>query len=439
VEHLVRNSAPADENISWSASEFRHKEVSMRFRFNFILGLFALGLSVAVLAPSGAEGQKGDFSNPNRGLTQNALDELSAAGVDKYLGDFTPVSSEDVGDGWTKHAFDPDGGDGPVCISGTPFSAFTRAGNPAKVLIMLQGGGACWQDFYRCNVFSEAQEPPVGRVGIWDFDSKDNPFADYSVVYMPYCDGSVFGGDNDVDDANFPLGGVRHHRGLRNLSAGMDVAKATFPNASRITVAGSSAGGVGAAAFAPFLARFQYGNNTHLTVFNDAGPIAVNLDAADAVAARDADWQFAQFYPASCTACSASGQQTEIVDWRLENDRTIREAFYETDGDSTNIGFASANLPGFFNPLPPIIPFPEGLSQTEYRALILETHGALNAAYPDRYKRFIISGDSTHTALQSPRFYDFDADGVPLNEWTNDFISPTPFWVDIVEDFVPLP
>jgi hypothetical protein len=302
---------------------------------------------------------------------------------------------------------------------------------------MLQGGGACWENFYRCNVFAEDQEPPVARFGIWDFDSKDNPFRDYSIVYMPYCDGSVFGGDNDVPDD--PAFGTRRHRGLRNLSAGMDVGKATFPNASRITVAGSSAGGVGAAAFAPFLARFLYGNNTHLTVFNDAGPIAVNLDAADAVAARDADWQFAQFYPASCTECSAFGQQTAIVDWRLNNDRTIREAFYETDGDATNIGFASANLPGLFDPLPPIIPFPNGLSQTQYRDLILTTHGALNAAHPDRYKRFIISGNATHTALQSPRFYSFEADGVPLNEWTDDFVSPRPFWVDIVEDFVPLP
>jgi hypothetical protein len=406
----------------------------MRSLFNSsrVLTILALFLSTSLLPTMAA-------ADPP-GLSSQALEELADAGVNKYLGDFTPVSSQDVGDGWTKHSFDPDGGDGPICIAGTDFSAFTRAGNPAKLLIMLQGGGACWQDFYRCNIFAEAQEPPVARIGIWDFDSKDNPFADYSIVYMPYCDGSVFGGDNDVVDANFPGGPVRFHRGLRNVSAGMDLAKATFPHASRITVAGSSAGGVGAAAFTPFLARFLYGNTVqHLTVFNDAGPIAINLAAADAVAARDADWQFAQFYPASCTECSATGQQTEIVKWRLDNDSTIREAFYETDGDATNIGFASANLPGFFDPLPPIIPFPSGLSQTQYRALILETHGALNAAHPDRYKRFIVSGDSSHTALQSSRFYTFDADGVPLNEWTDDFVSPRPFWVDIVEDFVPLP
>jgi hypothetical protein len=283
---------------------------------------------------------------------------------------------------------------------------------------------------------------------------------------MPYCDGSVFGGDNAVEDD--PRFDIRHHRGLRNLSAGMDVARAEFKRPEKIVVAGSSAGGVGAAAFAPFLARFTYGNSKELFVFNDAGPIVVNLGSLDAVEARALDWGFEQFYPASCTECSAFGQQTAIVDWRLDNDSTIREAFYETDADATNIGFACANLPGFFDPLPPAVPFDITLfnppfnlgcamSQSQYRALVLEgisvdpfgvpfrdddAHDALNAAHPDRYKRFIVSGDTSHTALQSIRFYDQTADGVPLNEWTGDFIEQPgqdSVWVDIVEEFDELP
>jgi len=108
-----------------------------------------------------------------RGLNGEALMELSDSGVDKYLGEFTPVFSTDVGDGWTKHTFDPDGGNGPICIAGTPFSVFTRQGNPSRLLVFEQGGGACWQDFYNCNVLAEAQEPPAPRAGIWDFDSHD--------------------------------------------------------------------------------------------------------------------------------------------------------------------------------------------------------------------------------------------------------------------------
>lgn len=360
------------------------------------------------------------------GLSIPAFFELHAAGVDKYLGEFTPIASTDVGDGWTKHTYDTEGGDGPICIAGTPFSAFTRAGDPKKLLIFEQGGGACWQGFYNCNVLAEAQEPPSPPVGIWDFDSPDNPFADYSIVYMPYCDGSVFSGDNDVYDPAFgaaigvPSAVVRFHRGFRNQSAAMDLAKATFPKAKSITVAGSSAGGVGVAGFAPFLVRFNYGNNIKLTVFNDAGPVTVNLAVPGDIAKRDADWQFAQFYPESCTDCDAFGQATAIIDWRLDNDGAIREAFYETDSDLTNRFFLG------------LLGDPAG-----FRNLVVTEHGLLNSAYPKRYKRFIVAGDSSHTALQTPLFYSQDANGVLLSDWTSDFLGGKKGWTDIVEPAVP--
>jgi hypothetical protein len=102
------------------------------------------------------------------------------------------------------------------------YPLFTREGNPSKLLVMLQGGGACWQDFYLCNVLAEDQEAPATPVGIWDFDSPDNPFADYSIVYVPYCDGSVVSGDNDMIDGNFPFGPIRRHRSLRNMTAALD-------------------------------------------------------------------------------------------------------------------------------------------------------------------------------------------------------------------------
>ncbi|MBT8047530.1 MAG: hypothetical protein HKN57_07265 [Xanthomonadales bacterium] len=419
------------------------------------------------------------------GLNADALGELQDTGVDKYLGTSQSVAS-DYGV-WTRHDFDPNyvpdetyplgvRPDGPVCIAGSEYSVFTRQGDPKKLLIFLQGGGACWQGFYNCNVVGEQQSPPAEGPfpGVFDPSSSENPFADYSVVYMPYCDGSTFGGDNDVNDPAFqafiegelelPEGSgppTRHHRGLRNASAGMDVAGDTFPRAKQITVMGHSAGGVGVAAFAPFLARFVFGNNAKLTVYNDAGPIAVNLGTGSppgngsfpfgcadvpcfSVVARAFDWQFQQFYPQSCIddgRCNAFGQQTGIIDWRLENDSTIREGFYETDSDLTNRFFAQGDG---------TIMDPE-----VYRNLILTEHGALNEAYPRRYKRFIVSGDDTHGAVQvtaaTPNFpflqpfsfYTREANGTLLTEWATEFVRigqrQSQFgWKDLVEDYVPV-
>ena len=389
--------------------------------------LHARLLLVGVLLVS--VGLMGNNGCGNQGLKLGALVQLFNAGVPKYLGQFTPVSSTAVGDGWVRHDFDPDGGNGPICIAGTPYSVYTRAGtDPSKLLILEQGGGACWQDFYNCNILvSNNPLPPfpqVDQAGLWNRSNPGNPFADHSVVYMPYCDGSVFSGDNDVVDPNFPFGPVRFHRGLRNQSAGFDLAKATFPDATQITLAGSSAGGVGVAGFAGFLARFTYGNTVDLTILNDAGPVAVNLDPsqAAAIAARAADWQFGQFYPASCHQCDDMGQATGVIDWRLKNDRDIRESIYETDGDLTNRFFLGLLGPG---------------GQEVWEDLITTEHGLLNAAYPDRYKRFFVGDDTTHTAIQTLRFYTYDVDGVLLNEWTQDFLDGDAGWEDLVEWLLP--
>ena len=122
------------------------------------------------------------------------------------------------------------------------------------------------------------------------------------------------------------------------------------------------------------------------------------------------------------------GQGTEIIKWRLDNDTTIREAFYSTDGDLTN---------RFFMNLLPALP-PDPNTREIYRNLIVTEHGLIHDAHPDRYKRFIQSDKVSHTALQTFDFYT-TANGVPLFEWLDDFLVPRPFWVDIVEDFVPGP
>ena len=289
-------------------------------------------------------------------------------------------------------------------------------------------------------IWSDSFPPGTGLI--------PNPLDDYSVVFLPYCDGSVFTGDNHVADPAFqafieaalglPPGfgpPARLHRGYQNASAGIDVARHLFPKARQIVVAGSSAGGVGAAGLTPLLIRIVFGNYRDLLVFNDAGPVAINLLDVGNILKRAADWQFDKYFPESCTECDAiTGQGTAIIKWRLDNDSTVRESFYSTDGDATN---------RFFLQVP---------TQELYRGLILTEHGKLHDAYPKRYKRFIRSGAATHIALQSDQFYLNTANDVPLYIWTDGFLHSGKHhgwydrkhhkqnaWIDIVEDFVPLP
>ena len=77
--------------------------------------------------------------------------------------------------------------------------------------------------------------------------------------------------------------------------------------------------------------------------------------------------------------------------------------------------------------------------QPEYRALILGQLDEITALHPDRYKRFVRSGSAEHTALRTPTFYLQQIDGARLRDWTDAFIDDDPAWVDIVQDFVPLP
>ncbi len=400
-------------------------------------------IALALVSVDASASSKGKHKG---GLRPQAAAELRDANVDKYVGKFKPAVSFPVGDGWVKHTYDPGAAlDGPICIAGSPYSVFSRQRDPSKLLIMLQGGGACWQDFYNCNIFSESQEPPAPQAGIWDDVSGLNPLDDWSVVYMPYCDGSVFSGDNDVPDASWqafveailglPAGSgppARFHRGLRNVTAGIDLARHEFPHAGKILVAGSSAGGVGASAFTPFLARMAFGNDRKLMVFNDAGPVAVNLADTGAIAQRAADWKFGQFYPASCTHCDVFGQGTALIKWRLKNDRTIREAFYSTDFDLTNRFFM--NLLPSVPPGDPVYEMEFLLTGLAYRALVIGEHGEIHDRFPSRYRRFIRAATFTHTALQTLDFYE-SADGVPLFAWLDGFVSgKRSVWKDIVEE-----
>jgi hypothetical protein len=251
--------------------------------------------------------------------------ELEEAGLAKYLGTVEPAGSSTEGDVTTwEFAVE----DGPMCIYGEPFRVSSRARDSRDLLIFMQGGGACWADF--CFAIDTAP-PGVPPLDVLDVERPTNPFADWNVVYLPYCDGSLFAGDVDIDEGRD--GTIdRYHRGLRNLSAALDVARSEFPDVDRIMIAGSSGGGYGTLVAAP-LVRIAW-PDVELLVFNDAGAGLGKPEEPAFIESIVDEWNIRWAVPASCTDCLVNSHLTPLITWALDRDPELRVALFSSTSDS---------------------------------------------------------------------------------------------------------
>lgn len=143
-----------------------------------------------------------------------------------------------------------------ICSDGSPYRFFIHRGDPAKLLIEFEGGGACWnggtceQDLYTRAV---ATDPEAARQagqlqGIYDRTNPENPLRDFTHVYIPYCTGDLHWGNSAT--AYTGLSGNSYliqHRGAVNAARAVRWAEENVPAPGQVVVAGCSAGGYGAA------------------------------------------------------------------------------------------------------------------------------------------------------------------------------------------------
>ncbi len=290
----------------------------------------------------------------------------------KYLGKSRVAKTTTEG-GVTTHELDPAAG--AVCMRGDPYYVSTRRGSSDDLLIFLQGGGACWSGF--CLAITAAAETIASDLDALNPEKSTNPFRDMSVVYLPYCDGSLFAGDVDHDDdGDGKLD--RRQRGLANLSAALDIAKATFPKPKRVVLAGSSGGGYGTI-LATMLVREVY-RSQDLLVVNDAGVGLGRPDDPSFVKDILDELAITPLVPASCAGCTDGGHVTPLVGWGLDRDPKLRVATFSSYED-----YVISDI------------FLQVSAASFHGALLSET-AKVHAAHPDRYKRFFIGG-AAHTSL----------------------------------------
>jgi hypothetical protein len=182
-----------------------------------------------------------------------------------------------LGPGW--NPIEP-GGE-TICSDGSPYRFFARVADPARLMVYFQGGGGCWtgatcdpdgRPTYKRVVEAELRsaagaEPEEGAMhGIFAFGHPENPFADYSVVFVPYCTGDVHLG-NAVTSYTAPAGTTDegeehpehevtvHHKGWANSQAALAWTAEHFRAPETVFVSGSSAGAIPSPVYARQLAE----------------------------------------------------------------------------------------------------------------------------------------------------------------------------------------
>ncbi|TAL23862.1 MAG: hypothetical protein EPO01_06515 [Aquabacterium sp.] len=216
-----------------------------------------------------------------RGLALTAL--LAAAGAAHAVSYFTwemvelPASS------------------GASCGNGTPYRFFVnRTPLNSKLVVMFEGGGACWEQGSCANAGGEklaAVNPngiPADYMQKWEYQAKFGlvtPFTaridplqsvqtqSWNIVYAPYCTGDVHTGNKVAiysdADATKPL--TYYHRGATNIKAMTAWLKANLARPSQMLLTGFSAGGVGSTANYPLL-RTEL-NPKKSALLADSGPL----------------------------------------------------------------------------------------------------------------------------------------------------------------------
>jgi len=200
--------------------------------------------------------------------------------------------------------------DDAFCANGVPTGLGINPGSSDLVLIYMMGGGICW-DYETCYANPIAENISTGvdanqlvelqdilSQGPFDRTDTQNPFRDASLVYLPYCTGDLHVGSKVTSH-----GGIEtHHAGYTNMGAYLHRLVPTFPNASKVLLAGSSAGGFGA--LLNWDRTQQMFGSVRVDMIDDAGQMLPNPYLSESLEQSfKSAWDMASNLPAGCVEC----------------------------------------------------------------------------------------------------------------------------------------
>jgi hypothetical protein len=314
---------------------------------------------------------------------------------------------------------------------------WVHPGDPRKLAVVFDGGGACWDDltcsfpsggrlrkpalqFYTPAIPRDVDPSRYG--GMLDLENPANPVHDWTVVAIPYCTGDVHLGSTDrlydtVGHPGLPAQITIRHRGYDNFMVVLDwIARNVAPGVSDLLVAGASAGGYGAAAHFPWLAR-QY-PQARLSVLADSSQ-GVTTPGFESGTPGRGSWNVQ--LPAWVFGTDPSATPSaELLRRAAEAYPDGRFAQYTTTEDSVQVGFYAA-MRLFYGP-----PAPGSCLRVtpDWNQQMLATLVEYRASLP-QFRSFVLPGDE-HTIIGGDAFYADTPAGVRFADWLRAMLDRSP-------------
>jgi len=336
-----------------------------------------------------------------------------------------PEPIDTPADEWTWVAFP-----GTQCIDGSETGiAINKGSVTGDVLIFLEGGNACFNkvscavtanlDGYNGDKFAEQGAEDVGRYPYLDRTNPDNPFKDYSVIYVPYCTGDLHAGDRaDVVVDEKP----RQFHGFTNMTAFLDRIVPTFPDAERVILTGISAGGFGAALNYDHVAT-AFGADVKVTLIDDSGPPMADPFVPQCLQQHLFDtWGFENTLPADCEGCGGTFVEPYVT-YLLNKYPDRSMGLISSDADetiSTLLGFGLDNCVNLqTTPLP--------YDPAQYRAGLEDLRDRVGN--DGRFRLFMLA-DTEHVWLDN-EIGSVTVEGVNLEDWVSQAVAEDAAWADV--------
>src|SRR5450759_1807076 len=303
---------------------------------------------------------------------------------------------------------------GTGCAHDSTFVFRVRPGLPDKVMIFLNGGGACWRA-QECDprgrptytMTSDSANDASVRSGIFDVANPANPLRDFTMVFIPYCTGDVHLGTREVEyESHDAKGATRtfaiRHGGAANVEAVLGWVYTNLRSPRVVFVTGVSAGAVPSPVIAAKVAR-HYPRARVVQLGDAAGgyhaPAVPNLlagwgataylqDDAAFRSLNSADFSFERLYVASARAAPR-----------------VHFAQVNTAEDATQLYFLS--LLGIKGP--PLV------------NLLATDLAEVRNGVP--WFRTYTAPGKVHTILRSNAMYSTTVDGVLFREWLDGLVN----------------